>query len=122
MPIEDEPRVVSAGFHGRVYAVVRGVPPGRVTTYGAVGAALGSARVARQVGWALAALRDDSVPWHRVLDARGRISDRGDADRAALQRALLLAEGVVFTGDRVDLATFRHPLPPTAADAPPPAS
>ena len=99
-----EPRVVTEGFHARVYEVVRRVPPGRVTTYGAVAAALGSPRVARHVGWALAALHEPDVPWHRVVNAQGRISFKGDLARAGEQRRRLEAEGVTFdAADRLPL-------------------
>lgn len=102
-------RVVTSGFHARVYAVVREVPAGFVTTYGDVAAVLGSPRVARHVGWALAALQDDDVPWHRVINSKGMISSRGDVARAELQRARLEAEGVVFDErGRVDLRRFRY--------------
>jgi methylated-DNA-protein-cysteine methyltransferase-like protein len=94
-----EPRIVGPGFHAQVYAVVRRVPPGYVTTYGDVATLLGSPRVARQVGYALAALQDDDVPWQRVINAQGRISFRGDVVRAELQRAKLEAEGVAFDAD-----------------------
>lgn len=105
---ELDDRVVAAGFHARVYAVVRRVPAGRVTTYGDVAAMLGSPRVARHVGWALAACREDDVPWQRVINARGTISFRGDTPRAVLQRARLEGEGVVFDArDRVDLKKYR---------------
>ena len=50
------------GFHQRVYQVVGQVPIGRVTTYGDVATVLGSPRVARHVGWALAALVDELIP------------------------------------------------------------
>jgi len=105
-----ERRVVTEGFHERVYAVVRRVPSGAVTTYGDVAAALGSPRVARHVGWALAALPEGSdVPWHRVINAKGQISYRGDTGRGALQQALLEHEGVVFDArGRVPLAKLRH--------------
>ena len=104
----DPDRVVTPGFHARVYAVVRQVPAGSVTTYGDVAAVLGSPRVARHVGWALAALREEDVPWHRVINAQGRISHRGDTGRGELQRALLEREGVVFDArDRVDLKRLR---------------
>jgi len=105
-----ERRVVTEGFHRRVYEVVRRVPEGAVTTYGDVAAALGSPRVARHVGWALAALGEDTdVPWHRVINAKGTISYRGDTGRGALQQALLEAEGVVFDPrGRVDLKGLRH--------------
>jgi methylated-DNA-protein-cysteine methyltransferase-like protein len=112
-PLDFEPRVVTPGFHGRVYAVVRQVPPGWVTTYGDVGTMLGSPRVARQVGYALAALREDDVPWHRVINAQGMISVRGDFVRGHEQRRLLEAEGVPFdAAGRMDLVRyrFRYPL------------
>ncbi len=92
----DEPRVVTEGFHARVYEVVRRVPPGWVTTYGDVASVLGSPRVARHVGWALARAVDGDVPWHRVINAQGRISHRGDVSRAETQRQRLEAEGVTF--------------------------
>lgn len=102
----DEPRVVAAGFHERVFAVVREIPRGRVATYGQIGGILGSRRVARQVGFAMAAVEPrHRVPWHRVVNAQGRIS--GDDERVARQRALLEREGVEFdrTG-RIDLRRF----------------
>jgi methylated-DNA-protein-cysteine methyltransferase-like protein len=102
-------RVVTEGFHQRVFDTVRAVPEGRVTTYGDVAAHLGSPRVARHVGWALAALPEDTdVPWHRVINAQGRISYRGDTPRAEVQMRRLAIEGVPFdaTG-RCDLHALR---------------
>lgn len=110
--MEGERRVCGPGFHGRVYAVVREVPAGRVSTYGDVATVLGSPRVARQVGWALSALRDPSVPWHRVVNARGQISLRGELGRAAEQRRRLEAEGVRFdAAGRLPLAELRWTFP-----------
>lgn len=109
-----EPRVVSPGFNARVHAVVRLVPPGFVTTYGQVATLLGSPRVARHVGFALAALLnpEEPVPWHRVINSQGRISHRGDVLRAQHQRELLEREGVVFDArERVDLSRFRYTFP-----------
>jgi methylated-DNA-protein-cysteine methyltransferase-like protein len=106
-PIEG--RVVTSGFHARVYAVVREVPAGRVTTYGQVATLLGSPRVARHVGWALAQCMnaDEPVPWHRVINSRGAISHRGDTIRAEEQRLRLEAEGISFDErGRVDLTRF----------------
>lgn len=109
-----EPRVVDAGFHARVHAVVRTVPKGRVTTYGDVAGALGSRRVARHVGWALAALdAATTVPWHRVINGQGRISFRGDFVRGSEQERRLAAEGVVLdeTGRVVDFKAKRFAFP-----------
>lgn len=90
-------RIVGPGFHERVYEAIRRVPRGSVTTYGDVGGAVGSPRVARQVGYALAALRDrNDVPWHRVINAKGCISYRGDDERGIEQRRRLLKEGIEF--------------------------
>ena len=89
-------RIVGPGFRAKVYDVVRRVPAGAVTTYGDVGGVLGSPNVARQVGFALAAIgpSDDDVPWHRVVNAKGAISFRGDDARGENQRDRLRAEGI----------------------------
>lgn len=94
-------------FPARVYALVERIPPGRVMGYGHVGAALGSPRLARQVGWALAALPPGTgVPWHRVIRSSGNLALQGDPTRGLLQRALLEEEGVVFERDRVPMDRF----------------
>ena len=106
--------MVKPGFNARVYAVVRQVPPGFVTTYGQVATLLGSPRVARHVGFAMAAVgnTDEPVPWHRVINSRGEISDRGDPGRADEQREMLEDEGVEFSArGRVDLKRFRYSFP-----------
>jgi len=104
----------SVSWHERVHAVVRLVPAGHVTTYGDVGSILGSPRYARQVGWALAALRgaDTDVPWQRVINAKGTISHRGDFERAQEQIDRLEEEGVAFDADgRCALASVRWSYP-----------
>lgn len=97
-----------AGTYPRIYAVVRRIPRGRVATYGQVAALAGGVpRGARQVGYALHALSSDrAVPWHRVVNAAGRISPR-PGGRELSQRVLLEREGVHFgAGGRIDLASF----------------
>ena len=91
-----EPRVVKAGFNARVYSAVAQVPYGRVATYGDIATIVGSPRVARHVGFALSALDKDDVPWHRIINAQGRISGKGDTIRATLQRQFLENEGIEF--------------------------
>jgi methylated-DNA-protein-cysteine methyltransferase-like protein len=98
--------------HALFYAVVRRVPSGRVTTYGTVAREAGLPGRARQVGYAMAALRDDGdVPWHRVVNARGEISPRaGGPTFERIQRMLLESEGIGFAAQgRVDLD--RHGWP-----------
>jgi len=96
--------VSAPSSRARIYAVVRRIPKGRVATYGQIAALAGMPHHARQVGYALAALNDSRVPWHRVLNARGEISARRDPGPEALQRALLEREGVTFdASDRVAL-------------------
>ena len=100
--------MTGVGTWERVYAVVRRVPRGRVATYGQVASLARIANGARQAGYALHALPPHTaVPWHRVLNAFGRIS-LGDVAGAVTQRLLLEREGVRFDGaGRVDLARFQ---------------
>lgn len=95
-------------FSSRVHAAVRRIPAGRVATYGQIAHAAGVSRAARQVGQALASLPDDSdVPWHRIVNAQGRISPRRRPGADEFQRLLLEDEGVHFDADgRIDLARF----------------
>jgi len=91
-----------------VYEATRAIPKGAVATYGQVASVAGMPGAARQVGWALHAIDpEDAVPWHRVINARGEISPRGEREIEDLQRALLEAEGVEFDPrGRIDLARF----------------
>jgi methylated-DNA-protein-cysteine methyltransferase-like protein len=92
-----------------IYAAVRRIPPGRVATYGDIAELAGLGGHARQVGYALHALCGDSgVPWHRVVNARGEVSERSSGDSHELQRLLLEAESIEFDlRGRMDLARFR---------------
>lgn len=84
------------------------IPPGRVATYGQVATLAGVPNGARQVGYALAALRPEHrLPWHRVVNARGAISMR-DSGAVAEQRFRLEKEGLRFSrGGLIDLDRFR---------------
>ncbi len=88
---------MNGNFFKQVYRVVTMIPPGKVATYGRVAAYLGAPHGARAVGWALRALPEDSdVPWHRVINAQGRISTSGGELDAHQQRVMLEEEGIVF--------------------------
>ena len=96
----------------RFYEIVRRIPPGRVSTYGAVAQAAGLPGRARQVGYAMAALPDDhDVPWHRVINARGEVSRRtGGTACEQIQTQMLQQEGVHFDpSGRVDLNQYGWP-------------
>lgn len=95
--------------YARIYAVVRRIPRGRVATYGQVAELAGLAGHARQVGYALHALpAGTTVPWHRVINARGSLSLRREAGAELTQRMLLEKEGIRFdAAGRVDLARVR---------------
>ncbi|MCU0519705.1 MAG: MGMT family protein [Anaerolineae bacterium] len=86
----------------RIYMVIRQVPPGKVTTYGQVSKIVGTVS-ARQVGYALAAVREAmNVPWQRVVNSQGKVSLPGSD-----QQHMLEAEGVVFDAQgRIDLKRF----------------
>jgi alkylated DNA nucleotide flippase Atl1 len=100
------------GLYGRIDALIRLIPRGRVATYGQIARLVGGCG-ARQVGYALASLPDDSdVPWHRVINSQGRISARSGSDNHSLQRLLLESEGITFDDERVDLGRTGWDGPP----------
>jgi len=83
-------------LYEQIYRIVRHVPPGKVTTYGQVANIVGECS-ARMVGYAMAALNPGSdVPWHRVINSKGKISLRNDGVADQMQRHLLESEGVQF--------------------------
>ena len=93
----------------RIYAVVARVPRGRVVTYGQVAQLAGLHGQARIVGYALAALPAGTrLPWHRVVNAQGGISQRADGPYSHVQRERLEKERVRFDGrGRISLERFR---------------
>ena len=105
----DEDKIELPDWYEAVYAVVRSVPAGRVATYGQVaGVVSGISITPRQVGAALRCAPED-VPWQRIIGAGGRlpIAKRGP-ELMALQRELLILEGVAFAAsdpDRIDMAS-----------------
>lgn len=90
--------------------MILSIPPGKVSTYGAVAAAAGYPRYHRAVARLLRTDPADHLPWHRVLGAGGEIKLRGAA--AQEQRARLKLEGVKFRGKLVDMEQFEHVMKP----------
>ena len=105
--------IVPASFDQRVWSEVARIPHGRLATYGQIADLIGAYGCARQVGWALRRLKLPSpVPWHRVVNAQGRISmslSREGSDW--MQRELLMAEGIPVDAEgRLPLRQFLwHP-------------
>lgn len=98
----------------RIYAVVRRIPRGRVATYGQVAKLAGLGGQPRMVGYALHALPTGSrVPWQRVVNAAGRISQRADPRAALRQRTILEGEGVAFDAQEL-IPLDRHRWKPRA--------
>lgn len=107
----------SLSTHARIHAVVRRIPRGKVATYGQVAVLAGFPRQPRLVGYALHALPSSTtLPWHRVINARGMISIRSNGGPSLSQRLLLEREGIAFDArGRIPLRRFLwKPSRPTA--------
>ena len=100
-------------YYEQVWSIARQIPVGRVATYGQIAKLIPppvgveieayAAFAPRWVGGAMAACPDD-VPWQRVINSQGKISERPGAER---QRPLLEAEGIIFDAkDRIDLKKY----------------
>ena len=90
-------------FFEQVYQIVRQIPEGRVTSYGAIARALGAGGSSRMVGWAMRAahMAHPPVPAHRVVNRNGVLSGKMAFGTPTLMQQLLENEGVVIVDDRV---------------------
>lgn len=95
--------------YSKLFRVIRRIPRGKVATYGQIARLAGFPNQPRLTGYALHALRDDNektVPWWRVINAKGEIS-LGDESGRELQQGILESEGVLFSlRGKVDLKKF----------------
>ncbi|NEP18878.1 MAG: methyltransferase [Leptolyngbya sp. SIO4C1] len=100
--------------YDKIYDIVRQIPYGQVATYGQVAELAGLFGKPRVVGYALYHVApDDDIPWHRVINAKGEISQSAFRDGSDdLQRVMLEAEGVVFEQNKISLARYRWQPPP----------
>ncbi|MEN9336378.1 MAG: base-flipping protein [Bacteroidota bacterium] len=89
-------------FFERVYALVKQIPEGKVTSYGAIAKALGAARSARMVGWAMNAshTRED-VPAHRVVNRMGLLTGKHHFEGTNLMQQLLESEGIQVENNQI---------------------
>ncbi|MNQ68628.1 Methylated-DNA--protein-cysteine methyltransferase [compost metagenome] len=89
-------------FFERVYAIARQIPYGKVTSYGAIAKALGTARSARMVGWAMNASHNlDDVPAHRVVNRKGLLTGKLHFDGTNLMQQLLENEGIEVIDNQI---------------------
>lgn len=92
------------GFREDVFAAVAAIPAGKVSTYGKVAAAAGYPGAARAVGGALHTnTTPETVPCHRVVHADGSLGENYAFGGPEAQKQRLIAEGVRFIGDKVDM-------------------
>lgn len=91
-----------------VWQVVSLIPQGRVATYGQVASLSGYSGYSRHVGFVLKNLPSDStLPWHRVINAQGKISFPESSLSYERQRTKLEEEGIVFNGSKISLKVYQ---------------
>jgi methylated-DNA-protein-cysteine methyltransferase-like protein len=90
------------GFFEKVYEIAKQIPFGKVTTYGAIAKALGTAKSARMVGWAMNASHNmPDVPAHRVVNRKGLLTGKHHFQGTNLMQQLLESEGVVVIDNQI---------------------
>lgn len=88
-------------FFDKVYQVVKMIPYGRVTSYGAIAKYLGAARSARMVGWAMNNSHTKDVPAHRVVNRVGVLTGKHHFDGSNLMQQLLENEGIKVIDNQI---------------------
>jgi methylated-DNA-protein-cysteine methyltransferase-like protein len=102
-------KTADTNWYQDVWKVVSEIPSGHVLTYGEVARLSGMPRAARRVSQALRrAPRAMELPWHRVINAQGKISFPEDSSGWMQQKDKLENEGVVFLNGKVDLERFGY--------------
>jgi methylated-DNA-protein-cysteine methyltransferase-like protein len=92
----------SNNFFERVYVLARQIPEGKVTTYGAIAKALGTAKSARMVGWAMNASHNlEDVPAHRVVNKKGLLTGKHHFEGTNLMQQLLENEGIEIKENQI---------------------
>ncbi len=97
----------SSELYQHIWRVIDRIPEGRIATYGQIARLAGLGFNARLVGYALHALPEGSdIPWHRVVNAKGRISLRSEGGYHLLQKKMLENENVRFVNEVIDLEIY----------------
>jgi len=92
-----------ANFFQRVHQVASCIPYGKVTTYGAIAAFLGSKGSARMVGWAMNQSHHNPtpIPAHRVVNRKGMLTGKNHFENPDLMQKLLENEGFIIENDQI---------------------
>lgn len=99
---------MASSFTKRVYELAAKIPAGKVLTYGQLAALAGSPGAARAVGACMKNNPDrDTIPCHRVVASDGALTGYAFGEGILTKKQLLIKEGVVFRGERVDISTSR---------------
>lgn len=94
--------MIDKNFFQEVYEVVKLIPSGRVTTYGAIAAYLGTKKSARMVGWAMNAAHGlPDVPAHRVVNRNGILTGKHFFASPTQMQELLEQEGIKIEDDKI---------------------
>jgi len=90
-------------FYDKVYEVVRLIPAGKVTSYGAIASFLGTSQSSRMVGWAMnnAGSQEKYVPAHRVVNRNGLLTGKHHFGSSTVMQELLEAEGIMVVDDQI---------------------
>lgn len=90
-------------FFGKVYEVVKLIPAGKITSYGAIAKYLGTAGSARMVGWAMNASQNNAefVPAHRVVNRNGMLTGKHHFDTPNAMEELLENEGIKVKNNKI---------------------
>lgn len=90
-----------SNFFEDVYEVVKQIPEGKVTSYGAIAAFLGTKGSARMVGWAMQRAGDKNIPAHRVVNSSGKLTGKFHFKGRSMEE-LLQEEGILVTNDQIE--------------------
>ncbi|MDA3816323.1 MAG: MGMT family protein [Prolixibacteraceae bacterium] len=94
---------MQSDFFQRAYKVVQQIPPGKVTSYGAIARYLGAVKSARMVGWAMNASHSqpDIIPAHRVVNRNGMLTGKNFFGGSTIMQELLENEGLIIEDDKI---------------------
>jgi len=95
--------MINDDFFNQVYEVVKLIPAGRITSYGAIARYLGTARSARMVGWAMNSCHSqpEYIPAHRVVNRNGLLTGKHFFGGENVMQELLESEGLIIENDQI---------------------